>query len=96
MQKSYGIYNVVSFNCLISQITQQKRERTAFYMKKNCGYFLFFITEGIGGAFGGQGVLLVYTLTLFFGMNFIVAAGTRVIISLRKTSGDASAINGSA
>ena len=55
-------------------------------MKKNCGYFLFFITEGIGGAFGGQGVLLVYTLTLFFGMNFIVAAGTRVIISFFITA----------
>lgn len=54
--------------------------------KKFFGYFMFFITGGIGGAFGGQGVLLVYTLTLFFGMNFIVAAGTRVIISFFITT----------
>ena len=47
---------------------------------------MFFITGSIGGAFGGQGVLLVYTLTLFFGMNFIIAAGTRAIISFFITT----------
>ncbi|MBO7536756.1 MAG: sulfite exporter TauE/SafE family protein [Alphaproteobacteria bacterium] len=64
-----------------------QREKTALSGWKKClGYFMFFVTGGIGGAFGGQGVLLVYTLTLFFGMNFIVAAGTRVIISFFITT----------
>lgn len=54
--------------------------------RKFFGYFMFFIIGGIGGAFGGQGVLLVYTLTLFFGMNFIVAAGTWVIVSFFITT----------
>ena len=64
-----------------------QREKTAHSGWKKClGYFMFFVTGGIGGAFGGQGVLLVYTLTLFFGMNFIVAAGTRVIISFFITT----------
>lgn len=55
-------------------------------LKKILGYILFFLTGGIGGAFGGQGVLLVYTLTLFFGMDFIIAAGTRVLISFAITT----------
>lgn len=64
-----------------------QKEKTALSGWKKCfGYFMFFVTGGIGGAFGGQGVLLVYTLTLFFGMNFIVAAGTRVIISFFITT----------
>ena len=50
--------------------------------KKVIGYFLFFITGCVSGAFGGQGILLVYTLTLFFGMDLITAAGTRAVISL--------------
>lgn len=63
------------------------KEKTSLSEWKKCfGYFMFFIIGGIGGAFGGQGVLLVYTLTLFFGMNFIVAAGTRVIVSFFITT----------
>jgi len=65
--------------------SKKEKEQPSVW-KKICGYFMFFITGGIGGAFGGQGVLLVYTLTLFFGMNFIVAAGTRVIISFFITT----------
>lgn len=64
----------------------KKNETPPSVLKKNIGYFMFFITGSIGGAFGGQGVLLVYTLTLFFGMNFIIAAGTRAIISFFITT----------
>lgn len=52
------------------------------WWRKIIGYISIFLSGCIGASFGGQGVLLVYTLTLLFGMEFLRASGTRVIISL--------------
>ena len=54
--------------------------------KKAIGYCTFFVIGSIGGAFGGQGILLVYALRLFFGMDISMAAGTRVIMSFFITA----------
>ncbi len=74
------------FLLIVSFFKKKVRKSESSPLKNAFGYFMFFITGGIGGAFGGQGVLLVYTLTLFFGMDFIIAAGTRVIISFFITT----------
>lgn len=74
------------FLLIVSFFKKKVRKSESSPLKNAFGYFMFFVTGGIGGAFGGQGVLLVYTLTLFFGMDFIIAAGTRVIISFFITT----------
>ena len=74
------------FLLIVSFLKRKVQKNKSSPWKNAFGYFMFFITGGIGGAFGGQGVLLVYTLTLFFGMDFIFAAGTRVIISFFITT----------
>jgi len=79
---SWGFSLTISF---LKKIVKRKKKGLS-YGKKFAAILCYFIIGGIGGAFGGQGVLLVYTLTSFFGMNFIVAAGTRVIVSFFITT----------
>lgn len=74
------------FLLIVSFLKKKVQKNKSSPWKNAFGYFTFFITGGVGGAFGGQGILLVYTLTLFFGMDFIFAAGTRIIISFFITT----------
>jgi len=84
-KKSTGVLMVavLSFSILRkrNKNNNQNANNDISLLRKTLGYLSFFIIGCLGGAFGGQGIMLVYTLTLFFGLDFFIAAGTRVVIS---------------
>lgn len=49
------------------------------------GYLIFFMTGYFGGAFGGQGVIIVSALTLLFEKDLLTSIGTRFVISFMIT-----------
>lgn len=79
---------LIGFLMLFIYLVSYFKKRSNHLQIQDCshrhfiGYLVFFMTGCFGGAFGGQGVLILSALSLLFEKDLLTAVGTRFVISL--------------